>query len=149
MGSDHGGNQLERLAHHSLLGSLLDELNRRLGGYRLLDHWQQGEFHHDVVLEVSHALPGPILVVATNCNSGVKELLSFAEIPNRSALWHYRCPGNPEFAGDLPPILAQIRTPHWFDPCELLLPTARSEIRPEFRERDTGGGWRMKSCSAK
>jgi len=80
---------LESLATHSLLGSLLDELNRSLGGYKPLDHWQQGEY--DLVLEA--------------------------------------------------------RTPHWFNPCELLLPTARSELRPEFREREVGGGWRMKSCA--
>jgi hypothetical protein len=34
-------------------------------------------------------------VVATNCNAGVKELLCFAEIPDRDALWHWR---NSQFA---------------------------------------------------
>ena len=29
----------------------------------------------------------------------------------------------------------------WFDPCELLRPDARSELRPEYRTRQQGGGW--------
>jgi hypothetical protein len=139
---------LTQLASHSLLGSLLDELNRAHGGYQLLEHWQQGEFHHDVALRLrpSSPLPGPILIVATNCNSGIKELLSFRELPQKLALWHSRCPENPEFAGELPELVAQARTAHWFNPCELLLPTSRSELREEFREREVGGGWKMKSC---
>jgi Ribbon-helix-helix protein, copG family len=32
-------------------------------------------------------------------------------------------------------------TEHWFDPCELLAPDARSELRPEYRRRQDGGGW--------
>jgi hypothetical protein len=85
-------------------------------------------------------------VVATNCNGGVKEVLCFGEAPDRSALWHHRCPDNPEFAGELAPILERSTTHHWFDPCELLKPDARSEYRSEFRERQAGGGWTMKSC---
>jgi len=39
-------------------------------------------------------LPAPVLVVATNCNGGVKEVLCFDELPDRLALWHARCPEN-------------------------------------------------------
>lgn len=130
------------LAETLVLGSLLDEVRRVCGGFNLLAHWQQGEFHHDVLLEVPDSdLPGPFLVVATNCNGGVKEVLCFDEKPERSALWKQRCPDNPEFGGALPPILAEARTTHWFDPCELLLPDARSELRDEFKDRQPGGGW--------
>jgi len=76
---------VQRLADTLVLGSLLEELRSSVGPYELLDHWQQGEFHHDVLLRVpaNDALPGPVLVVATNCNGGVKEVLSFAELPQR------------------------------------------------------------------
>lgn len=128
-----------------MLGALLDELTRALGSYELVAHWTQGEFHHDVVLKLpecaSARLPGPVLVVATNCNGGVKEVLCFAETPDRSALWHRRCPTVAEFTGDLAPILARAQTEHWFDPCELLEANARSELRPEYRQRQAGGGW--------
>lgn len=40
--------------------------------------------------------------------------------------------------------VARTTTTHFFDPCLLLLPDARSEIRPEFRERMRGGGWQLK-----
>ena len=139
---------LERLASRLTLSGLLDEL-RVVGGYELLDHWQQGEFHHDTLVRVDAGragLPGAILVVATNCNGGVKEVLSFAQRPDRYALWHSRCPDNPEFSGDLPDLLGAARTVHWFDPCELLTSDARSEYLPEFREPQIGGGWTMKSC---
>src|SRR5262245_58863643 len=120
---------LQQLSRQLGLGPFLSELNGKLGGYDLIDHWQQGEFHHDLVLRVAEpdALPGPVLVVATNCNGGIKEILCFASVPGREALWHHRCPDNPEFGGDLPPVLGQVRTLHWFDPCELLRPDARSE----------------------
>lgn len=61
---------LEVLAEQLSLGALLAEVVARVGPYDLVDHWQQGEFHHDVVLRVAETptLPGPILVVATNCN---------------------------------------------------------------------------------
>ena len=65
----------------------------------------------------------------------------------RYALWHHRCPSNPEFSGELTAVLDVSTTVHWFDPCALLSDHARSEIRPEFRERQAGGGWVMKSCS--
>ncbi|HVJ21286.1 MAG TPA: hypothetical protein VM686_38000 [Polyangiaceae bacterium] len=125
------------LADTLSLGSLLEKLRLDYGGYELVDHWQQGEFHHDVLLRAL----GGYLVVATNCNGGVKEVLALAEMPSRSALWHFRCPDADEFDGELPPISERAVTPHWFDPCELLQPDARSELRPEFRMRQPGGGW--------
>ncbi len=140
---------VDTLAQTLVLQSLLDELRRSFGGFDILDHWQQGEFHHDVILRVDprDALPGAFLVVATNCNGGVKEVLCFEERPSRGALWKHRCPDNAEFSGSLPTILARAHTVHWFDPCELLLPDARSELREEFRERQPGGGWVARSCN--
>jgi hypothetical protein len=133
------------LAEELVLGALLARLARG-GGYDLVDHWQQGEFHHDVVLRVASAkgLPGPVLVVATNCNGGVKEVLCFADVPDRWALWHHRCPENPEFAGALAPILDRAETVHHFDPCALLTDDARSELLPDHRARMRGGGWRKR-----
>jgi hypothetical protein len=121
---------LQSLADKLVLGAVLDELRP----YELIDHWQQGEFHHDTV------------VVATNCNGGVKEVLAFDERPTRGALWHWRCPDTKEFDGELPAIQAHAVTEHWFDPCELLGPDARSELKPEHRERQAGGGWKMLAC---
>jgi hypothetical protein len=132
------------LAGTLVSGALLERVRERWGRYELVDHWQQGEFHHDVVVRVSNAtpeLPGATLVVATNCNGGIKEVLCFEDVPNRLALWHWRCPDNPEFSGEPLPVLAAATTTHWFDPCELLLPDARSEYRDEFRVRQCGGGW--------
>jgi hypothetical protein len=141
---------IENLAQQLALGSLLSDLAARCGGYDLVDHWQQGEFHHDLVVRVPAGtdLPGQVLVVATNCNGGVKELLCFDVEPTRGALWHHRCPDNPEFAGQLPPLLASARTVHWFDPCELLRPDARSEYREDSRERQPGGGWQLRDGAA-
>lgn len=139
---------VRHFAEQLTLGALLEEVRRLAGHYELLDHWQQGEFHHDTLIRLDHAkagLPGPILVVATNCNGGVKEVLCFGERPDRYALWHRRCPSNPEFSGELPPLLDVSTTVHWFDPCNLLSDQARSELRAEFRERQVGGGWVM-SC---
>lgn len=134
---------LRRLADCLVLGSCLDLLRAEFGGYELVEHWQQGEFHHDVVLRVraGSRLPGDILVVATNCNGGIKEVVCFSEVPNRLGLWRLRCPENAEFAGPVPTMLMRETTEHWFDPCELLGSNARSELRPEFRQRQMGGGW--------
>jgi hypothetical protein len=134
---------VQALASHLALGSLLDHLLTRHAGYDLVAHWKQGEFHHDVVVRVRQRveLPGEVLVIATNCNGGVKEVLCFAELPDRYALWHARCPDNPDFDGSLQPVLAEARTTHWFNPCELLAPGARSEMRPECRRRQRGGGY--------
>jgi hypothetical protein len=137
-------NAVDELSRFLVLGALLDEVRRRWGAYELVHHWQQGEFHHDIVLRVVLAardIGGEILVVATNCNGGVKEVLCFAAVPDRLALWHSRCPNNPEFRGAIPPVVAASRTEHWFDPCDLLEPDARSEYKPEFREKQCGGGW--------
>lgn len=139
------------LASQLDLGSLLEALRLKVGGYELLDHWQQGEFHHDVLLRLppGSSLPGPVLVVATNCNGGVKEVLCFAHVPERSALWHFRCPDAPDFTGELPLLCARATTRHWFDPCELLAPNARSELKEEFRARQPGGGWQMAGACGK
>jgi hypothetical protein len=136
---------VERLARCLVLGALIDDLTARFGSYELVAHWTQGEFHHDFVLRLPDAskqtLPGSVLVVATNCNGGIKEVLSFAEVPDRRALWHHRCPEVRDFDGELAPILGRAVTEHWFDPCELLVANARSELRPEYRRRQEGGGW--------
>ena len=134
------------LANELILGAVLSRL-AETGGYDLLDHWQQGEFHHDVVLRVNgdHGLPGPILVVATNCNGGVKKVLSFEAVPERWALWHHRCPKKPEFHGEPLVILDRAETLHHFDPCALLVEDARSELLPAYRERMRGGGWCKRS----
>jgi hypothetical protein len=137
---------VQELADTLVLGALLEVVRARFGRYELLDHWKQGEFHHDVIVRVPEAgsnLPGEILVIATNCNGGVKEVLSFDRVPDRWALWHWRCPQVNDFAGDLPTIRDRAVTHHWFDPCELLAPDARSELREEFRERQQGGGWQV------
>jgi hypothetical protein len=126
------------------LTSLLQTMRRRYGGYRVLAHWTQGEFHHDVVMQVADPrpdLPGPVLVVATNCNGGIKEVLCFDEVPDRWALWHQRCPDNPEFGGELPPLRGSSRTKIWYDPCTLLGDDGPSELKPECRQRMRGGGW--------
>jgi hypothetical protein len=138
-------NPIEGLARALDLGSLLAEVNTRYGAYDLVAHWTQGEFHHDVVLRLPEValrdLPGRVLVVATNCNGGVKEVLCFRDAPDRWALWHHRCPNVADFSGDLTAILARSVTEQWFDPCELLGSDARSELRPEFRRQQRGGGW--------
>src|SRR5262245_377653 len=75
-----------QLATKLVLGDLLGEISRRWGAYEFVDHWQQGEFHHDTILRISDAageLPGSYLVVATNCNGGVKEVLCLGSMPNR------------------------------------------------------------------
>jgi hypothetical protein len=133
------------LADTMVLGSLFESLRRRFGPYDLVDHWKQGEFHHDFIvrLRARQSLPGKILAIATNCNGGVKEVICFDDIPQRSALWHWRCPRMSEFSGSLPPILARATTDHWFDPCELLGSNARSELKAEYRRRQPGGGWEM------
>lgn len=136
---------ITKLAETRMLGALLTALTESHDGYELLSHWKQGEFHHDLVLRVRAraGLPSDVLVVSTNCNGGVKELVCFDEVPERYALWHARCPENPEFQGELPPVRGYARTLHWFDPCELLADHARSELRPEFRKRQRGGGFEL------
>jgi hypothetical protein len=133
---------VEQLATHLTLGEVLGALSEECAP-ELVAHWTQGEFHHDVVFRLSR--PEGWLVVATNCNGGVKEVLWFegSVAIEADALWHRRCPDNEEFdPAPLPPLLGEARTVHWFDPCELLAPDARSEMRPEHRERQRGGGWK-------
>jgi hypothetical protein len=43
---------VDRLARFLVLGPLLEEIGRRFGGYDLVAHWTQGEFHHDLVLRL-------------------------------------------------------------------------------------------------
>ena len=133
---------LEALAQNLSVGTLLNVLTQWDVSH--LHHWKQGEFHHDLVLRLGRrpaGLPGDILVISTNCNGGVKEILCLDEVPARWALWKYRCPGNPEFEGDMPAVLGFARTVNWFDPCEVLRPDARSELKTEYRRRQRGGGW--------
>ena len=134
---------LEALQQPSGLGPFLDVLTRDYGPFDVLEHWQQGEFHHDLVVRIQNAsgLPAPIAVIATNCNAGIKEVLWFQVPPSRWALWKWRCPDNTEFEGALPPIAMSWRKEHWFDPCELLTDDARSELKPGCRQRVRGGGW--------
>jgi hypothetical protein len=147
---------VQELADTLVLGSLLSEVRDSLGSYELVAHWKQGEFHHDVVIRLADGvtagglvLEDHVLVVATNCNGGIKEVLCFAEVPPRYALWHWRCPHVSDFSGSLPPLLARAQTVHWFNPCDLLVDDARSELREEFRERQPGGGWQVSSsCGA-
>lgn len=135
------------LAEAMVLGAVLDTLRETCGTYELVAHWKQGEFHHDVVVRVENF----ILVIATNCNGGVKEVLCFEQLPERFALWRWRCPHVHDFSGELPSLVAYAQTHHWFDPCELLADNARSELREEFREREVGGGWVLspQGCGAR
>jgi hypothetical protein len=135
---------VERLATKLTLGDLLAAIVADWGRYELVAHWQQGEFHHDTVLRIPLAdvePPGSYLVLATNCNGGVKEVLCVASLPTRGGLWRARCPSAEEFEGDPPTILARAVTLHSFDPCKLLAADARSEYREEHRQRQPGGGW--------
>lgn len=134
---------VERLAKCFDLGSLLESL----GEYELVAHWTQGEFHHDVVVRarVKDRERVRVLVIATNCNGGVKEVLAFRDVPDRRALWHHRCPDVKEFGEGSIEILERAITPHYFDPCELLGDDARSELKAEWRERDEGGGWKCRT----
>lgn len=140
---------LDELAEALVLGALLERVRQRLGGYDLLDHWEQGEFHHDVVLALPGGASWPFLVVATNCNGGVKEVLASSTRPLRDAVWRWRCPDALDFAEDRSFVpAARVTTTHWFDPCELLRSDARSELRPEHRTRQRGGGWKKIGCGS-
>src|SRR3989338_7732121 len=116
----HGGTMslVKRLAAHLALGDLLTDLHTNISASIPVAVWKQSCSHSDVVLQLKDArdFPGPVLVIAIDCNGGVKEVLCFPEVPDRWALWHWRCPSNPEFDGDIPPLLEYARTEHWFDP---------------------------------
>jgi hypothetical protein len=61
---------LTSLAGELSLGGILGRLATR-GGWTMIDHFTQGEFHHDVVVRASDPeLPAAVLVVSTNCNGG-------------------------------------------------------------------------------
>ena len=129
---------IDGLARCLTVNVLLDAMTRRFGGYEVVAHWTHGEPHHDIVLMLPATatadLPGRVLVVATNAEGGIKEILCFADVPDRAALWHHRCPDALEFSGELAPILGSARTQHWFDPRELLKATHRaSDGRPDPR----------------
>lgn len=135
---------VEILAQQLSLGDFLDGVRALGGDLEILWHHTQGEFHHDLAVRVPEGRSLPrVLVVATNCNGGVKEVLAFDEPPTPEALWHHRCPDNPEFVSNvtLPAIRDRATTIHFFDPCELLREDARSELRQEHRARQPGGGW--------
>src|SRR3954468_1054428 len=106
---------MQHLSQQLVLSALLEELRVRCGGYEIVAHWTQGEFHHDLILRLpdNAALPGRFLAVATNCNGGVKELLLLGDMPTRGGLWKLRCPENPEFDGATPKVLARSTTLHW------------------------------------
>jgi hypothetical protein len=94
---------IDALAQTLDLGSLLDEVTRRWGAYDLVAHWTQGEFHHDVVLRLGEGaladLPARVLVVATNCNGGVKEVLCFDDAPGPLGALAPPLPGRRGFRG--------------------------------------------------
>lgn len=83
---------LEALERELSLGDLLDRLRVICGSFELLGHHTQGEFHHDVTVRIPEGgpLPGRVLVVATNCNGGVKEILAFDEAPAMDAREEHR-----------------------------------------------------------
>ena len=43
---------IDQLATHLGLGALLKASSDSIGRYEILEHWTQGEFHHDLVLRV-------------------------------------------------------------------------------------------------
>lgn len=125
------------LANILVLGSLLDALESQHGGFDLLAHWIEGEFHHDLVVKVNERwdLPGEFLIVSTNCNGGVKEVICTDAMPTHGGLWRMRCPEKSELDGEIPKVLDRATTVHWFEPSELFRPDVRSELRPEFRKK--------------
>jgi hypothetical protein len=109
------------VADHLVLGDVLNALKRDFGGFEIIDHWSQGELHHDLVVRLATGdLGGEILVISTNCNGGVKELITLDDVPDQSALWHWRCPALPQFQGTLDDIRGVARTIHWSEPSRLL-----------------------------
>ncbi|MCP4498745.1 MAG: hypothetical protein GY822_02115 [Deltaproteobacteria bacterium] len=137
---------LAEVAAGGLPGLALDQLLKTCGTYELLEQWKQGGFYHDVVIRayfpIGQLALSSLVIISTNCNGGVKEVLAFADLPDRYALWNARCPENDDFEGDLPhlenPDLALFR------PMPTITADTRSEIKLEFRVRMRGGGWQMK-----
>lgn len=130
----------DRFQKDQSLANALQLVEESWGEYVIDEHWTQGEFHHDVVISITDQF----LIISTNCNGGVKDVLLLNEKPSQEQLWHWRCPGNPEFSGEPMHIVEHIKTEAWHDPCGVLAPDARSELKPEFRKRQKGGGWEMK-----
>ena len=132
--------KLDQFKEACSLSGAMTIVEGQWANYKVCGHWTQGEFHHDVVIDIdSHCL-----IISTNCNGGVKEVLLLEEMPSQEQLWHWRCPENPDFSGKPLKLVAQVKTEAWHDPCEVLVPDARSELKPEFRRRQKGGGWEMK-----
>ena len=136
---------IDGLARCLTIGALLDVMTRRFGGYEVVAHWTLGELHHDIVVMLPASatvdLPGRVLVVSANGEGGIKEVLCFAEVPDRSALWHERCPEALEFSGELEPVLGRATTQHWFDPRELLKAAPRDAQPEPRRAPGKGAAW--------
>lgn len=114
---------VESLAAQLVLGDVLLELRRRHGQWDLVAHWEQGEHHHDLVIRLPESAEADypkVLVIGTNSTGGVKEIYAFDEVPDRDALWHYRCPELVAYWEPLPVLRAAARTNHWLDPRALL-----------------------------
>lgn len=120
-----GESVLQELADQLVLGDVLNVLDRDHGGFELIAHRPKGEYHQDLVVRVNTGVfGGEILVIGTNCNGGVKELIALSSVPDHSALWRWRCPTAPQFQGTLDDIRGVARTIHWSDPAQLLEETA-------------------------
>ena len=127
---------MDGLARCLTIGALLNVMTRRFGGYEVVAHWTLGDLHHDIVVMLPTSaiadLPGRVLVVSANAEGGIKEVLCLAEVPDRAALWHHRCPEALEFSGDVGLVLGRATTQHWFDPRELLM-AAKRDAQPDTR----------------
>ena len=88
----------------------------------------------------AEGVPAPKLVVATNCNAGIKEVLWFGDAPERWALWGWRSPDNAELEGKLPRLAISWRKENCFNPCERLVDDSRCEFKPGCRKRWCGEG---------
>ena len=69
---------VKALAETLSLGAVLDRLRDHHSGYDLIEHWTQGEFHHDVVLRVNalNGLPGPVSQSPKKFRWGANALVS-------------------------------------------------------------------------
>lgn len=130
---------INSLAQELLLGHLLQRLQDEFSDFELIAHWTKGEYHHDIVVRLGdhRDLPGPVLVVSTNCNGGVKEVLCFSDPPSQEELWDLR-DENLE-TDELPVVLAAARTIHWVDPISLIRRPTMVDMRPSGAF-DTGSG---------
>ena len=134
---------MARFTHCQTLQALLEHLQLRHGGFRLLRCWSQGELHHDLVLRLAHpgGLPGSILVVAVHSTGSVKEMICFASPPERNALWQHRCRNLDSRRSLLPPMLARTRHAHWAEHDNLLASRMQAAHRsPHKRGQEPAGG---------